>query len=279
MTDNSTARDARSRASRIREGIHNYLATLALIAEAWEKGDWRALGYSNWESYVDAEYGADRLRLPIEHRQKAVEELRLLGMSQRAIAATVGVSQEQVRRDLAQVTPNVSPEAKTSKVKGLDKKSYASTKPKATPKSKPQAEADAATSVAPVPEAKVEPPVPDPLVAIGHKPPQPDAVVEKKQLRATNQAKPEPLPGSTENNNAVDRSDPEVELRAWRKAFLKAIKQGKRPMSFTDTDVAEKADDECFEELSRLAASLADFVGRLESKRPKKVPPLRLVAS
>lgn len=91
---------ARSRASRIRDGIHNYLATLGDIARAWEDGDWQHLKYESWDAYVDGEFGEERLRLPKEYRQKAVQELRLAGMSQRAIAKAVNEPRHVVRGDL-----------------------------------------------------------------------------------------------------------------------------------------------------------------------------------
>jgi len=118
------ARFARQRAGQIRQGMRDYLKTLALIKEAWDERDWLALGYESWQSYVDGEFGAERLGLTPAHRRKAVEELRLAGMSQRAIGATLGVSQETVRRDLSGGDTFVSPEAIT----GVDGKAYAATK-------------------------------------------------------------------------------------------------------------------------------------------------------
>jgi hypothetical protein len=112
---------ARARAGRIRQGIHGYLETLAEISQAYAERDWLSLGYADWQSYVDEEFGADRLRLPPEHRQKAVTELRLAGMSQRAIGTVLGVSQKTVDRDLDSGESNDSPE----RVTGADGKTYA----------------------------------------------------------------------------------------------------------------------------------------------------------
>lgn len=112
---------ARARASKIRTGIVGYLETLAVIAEAWKQNDWDTLGYDSWAAYVESEFGADRLRIPAAHRQKAVNELRLTtDMSNRAIAQAVGVSPTQVRRDLTSGGTDVPPEA----VRGADGKSY-----------------------------------------------------------------------------------------------------------------------------------------------------------
>ncbi|AYF32172.1 hypothetical protein CSH63_32990 [Micromonospora tulbaghiae] len=115
---------ARARAERIRQGIHTYLETLAEIALAWERRDWQVLGYPSWQAYVDGEFGADRLKMPVEHRQKAVTELRLSGMSQRAIGTVLGVDQATVKRDL-DAAGDVGPAA----VRGADGKTYASTRP------------------------------------------------------------------------------------------------------------------------------------------------------
>lgn len=125
LTERSTEDAARARAERIRAGIHNYLETLAEIALAWERRDWQVLGYADWPAYVDGEFGADRLRLPAEHRQRAVAELRLAGMSQRAIATAVGVDQATVQRDLARGDASASP----AEVRGVDGKTYAPTRP------------------------------------------------------------------------------------------------------------------------------------------------------
>lgn len=122
--DRAALTAARARAGRIRQGIHNYLETLAEIAAAYAARDWDALGYADWDSYVDEEFGASRMRLPVEHRQKAVTELRLAGMSQRAIGSALGVDQKTVSNDLrpAAGEENSSPAAVT----GIDGKTYRS---------------------------------------------------------------------------------------------------------------------------------------------------------
>lgn len=127
---------ARATASQIRQGIHNYLSTLALIDRAWREGHWKVLGYADWQGYVDGEFGEQRLRLPAEHRRKAVEELRLSGMSNRAIAATVGTDERTVRRDLAGAA-NAAPE----EIKGTDGKTYASSRPSHPDASRGEADA------------------------------------------------------------------------------------------------------------------------------------------
>lgn len=91
---------ARARAGRIREGMRNYIATLGEIFAAWNDADWTVLGYTSWAEYVDAEFGAERVRLPADQRKKAVEELRLAGMSTRAIGTTLGVNRSTVQKDI-----------------------------------------------------------------------------------------------------------------------------------------------------------------------------------
>lgn len=148
-------RTARQRAGKIREGIHNYLETLALIQQAWEERDWVTLGYDDWDQYVETEFSDARLRLPAEHRQKAVVELRLAGMSQRAISSTLGVSQPTVSRDLAGdsfESPGL-PENAT----GLDGKRYAATQP-----ARRSAPAVAPTAVEPEPDRPEWTPVEEP---------------------------------------------------------------------------------------------------------------------
>jgi hypothetical protein len=117
--DKAALREANARAHRIRAGIASYLTTLADVAAAYRERDWHTLGYADWSAYVEGEFSAQRMRLTPEHRQKAVEELRLAGLSQRAIGTALGVSQETVRRDLSGDS-NVSPDA----VRGIDGKVY-----------------------------------------------------------------------------------------------------------------------------------------------------------
>ncbi len=126
---------ARARASRIRMGIHSYLETLGDIASAYAERDWVTLDYADWQSYVDGEFGAERLRLPPAHRQKAIEELRLAGMSTRAIGTAIGVSEGTVRNDLSgSGAQNYAPEP----VMGLDGKTYpARSEPEPTPEPPP----------------------------------------------------------------------------------------------------------------------------------------------
>lgn len=153
MTAVAVARFARQRAGQIRQGMRDYLKTLALIKEAWDQRDWEALGYHDWQTYVDGEFGADRLGLSAEHRQKAVAELRMAGMSNRAIGAALGVSHPTVINDLRSGGQDLPP----AKVTGSDGKQYPATMPQR------QEIADAITkgideAIANKPEPPVAPP-------------------------------------------------------------------------------------------------------------------------
>jgi hypothetical protein len=120
---------AQRRAERIRLGMYNFIVTRREIAAAYAERDWVTLGYASFDAYVDSEFGEDRLRLSPEERREAVAELRLTGMSQRAIGSALGVDQKTVSNDLRAGEENSSPAAIT----GTDGKTYASTRPTPTP--------------------------------------------------------------------------------------------------------------------------------------------------
>lgn len=126
MTELATREVAASRAAHIRAGIGAYLTTLAHISTAYAQRDWAALGYESWDAYVNGEYSEHRLKLSPEHRQKAVAELRLAGMSTRAIGSALGVDAKTVRNDLNPGGENSPPAAP---VTGADGKSYAPSRP------------------------------------------------------------------------------------------------------------------------------------------------------
>lgn len=258
MSKDVALNEARSRAGQIRDGILGYLRTLAVIAEAWEKQDWQTLGYADWAAYVDGEFGEARLRLPREHREKAVRELRLLGMSQRAIASALGVAQDTVRAALAedQVNGTVhledSPAEPPARVRGTDGKTYAASRPAREPSPagpEPAEEVELADG-----EGDEEAAPPDRMPAVAH------------DAEAFRSALDEHVP------------DPDEPLRKWRIAFLKAIGQGRTPLQFADVDVATKADEECLAELRSFATSVQSFLDRVEANRPKPVRSLRVVS-
>lgn len=96
-----------------------------------------ALGYPSWTAYLLDVFGDEPLRLARDVRQELVAELAAQGMSSRAIAPIVGVTDRQVRNDIAGgndfppveqivihvdgATGEVQPERE---VTGLDGKSY-----------------------------------------------------------------------------------------------------------------------------------------------------------
>lgn len=93
----------------------------ALLAEAKQAEIHTALGFTTWTAYV-ADVASQWPAESVEQRRQAVALLSREGMSQRAIATAVGVSQKTVDRDLDQVSHDDSPEPAT--VTGLDGKTY-----------------------------------------------------------------------------------------------------------------------------------------------------------
>ena len=97
------AREALQRAEKIRAGMVSYHKTRELIIEAWHARDWSTLGYDSWDSYINGEFDSLLVKLTTKERRESVEAFRLEGMSQRAIANSVGASQSTVQRDLASI--------------------------------------------------------------------------------------------------------------------------------------------------------------------------------
>lgn len=81
----------------------NYRAVLPMIREAIEKRDDLALGYRSPGDYVSDRFGQSLAGLGIEVRRAVVGELTEAGLSTRAIAPVVGVTDRQVRYDVQQV--------------------------------------------------------------------------------------------------------------------------------------------------------------------------------
>jgi hypothetical protein len=71
-----------------------------LIAQAYTRRAWKALGYDSWDSYVFTEFDGLPLRLPRKNRIEMVCALRKQRLSERAIASVAGVSQSTIRDDL-----------------------------------------------------------------------------------------------------------------------------------------------------------------------------------
>jgi len=95
---------------------------LPLIKEAFEGRADVALGYQSWAEYCDAELRG--LRIPIQERREAVQELREAGMDQRSIGAALGVSQKTVDRDLDKVESDESTDSSNERTSMSAGRSY-----------------------------------------------------------------------------------------------------------------------------------------------------------
>lgn len=71
------------------------------ITEAYRRRAWASLGYESWETYCAAEFSETRLWASVEERHQQTLKLREAGMSQRAIAAVLGVSKGTVHSELS----------------------------------------------------------------------------------------------------------------------------------------------------------------------------------
>jgi hypothetical protein len=69
-----------------------------------------ALGYESWDTYCTVEFGSLRLRLPREERAEMVCSLRQSGLSNRAIASAIGISEGTVRNDQKSAAQNYAPD-------------------------------------------------------------------------------------------------------------------------------------------------------------------------
>ena len=96
--------------SEFRSAVAHHERGWRLVAEAIKAGGHAALGYRSASEHMEHEFAEVLAGLDASARRVAVHELSALGMSTRAIAPVVGVSQQHVSRDLRQVTPQVSPE-------------------------------------------------------------------------------------------------------------------------------------------------------------------------
>lgn len=83
----------------------NYRMVLPMIREAIEKRDDIALGYRSPGDYVSDRFGQSLAGLGVEVRRAVVGELTEAGLSTRAIAPVVGISNKTVHEDQRRVTP------------------------------------------------------------------------------------------------------------------------------------------------------------------------------
>lgn len=132
----------------------NIEQVMPLIREALTREAWKPLGYSGATAYVSERFAGAFGRLPAAVRQPIVSELSSAGMSTRAIAPIVGVSNKTVHQDmqvLPRVTPGPTPEfvdtrtgeirdepaPKPATVTGMDGKQYTRPMPPETPAPRP----------------------------------------------------------------------------------------------------------------------------------------------
>lgn len=104
----------------------NYLAVMPLIREAVARNAHAVLGYPSPGAYIKDRFGESLAKLGAELRREVVRELSSAGLSTRAIAPVVGVSNKTVHQDL-QVLPGVTPDAEQDErvpVVGIDGKTY-----------------------------------------------------------------------------------------------------------------------------------------------------------
>lgn len=238
MTDLASTSNARIRAERIRLGIHSYVTTRKDIADAYRERDWDTLGYQSWESYVEAEFSEARLRLSPDDRREAVAELRLSGLSQRAIGAALGVDQKTVSNDLRALSTEENSSVQPERITSLDGR-----------------ERPATRTVPQSPEPKPEPVMPPRST--------PDATDPVANVAA---ALDKYVP------------DPDAPARAWRGQFHGLLKAPHDFLVRCDADqIAQYAEDQDVETLRLLADSYSILYRRVLAKRGGNITPLRRV--
>lgn len=88
----------------VKSSVEKAKASLEEAAEqiVWqiENQAWIVLGYSDWNEMREAEYGGAAFMVPRHDRPELTARMRRAGLSTPEIAATAGVSDDTVRRDL-----------------------------------------------------------------------------------------------------------------------------------------------------------------------------------
>jgi hypothetical protein len=92
------------------------------LAEVWSERGWLAIGYDSFQAMCDDRLGGMVLSLPRAERREVVGEMRQRGMSTRAIASAIGVTDMTVRRDLDSTATNVAVD-QPERITGLDGRS------------------------------------------------------------------------------------------------------------------------------------------------------------
>jgi predicted XRE-type DNA-binding protein len=126
-----TIDEARSLDTSLRSEAHTVARSMielkSLIEAARERQIHSLLGFTSWTAYIADVVSKEMDVLPRDDRQQIVALMSGEGMSQRAIADALGVSQSTVRDD---VSRNYSPGLPGEVITGLDGKSYPAQKPK-----------------------------------------------------------------------------------------------------------------------------------------------------
>lgn len=112
------AAEASRRADVIRAGLTNYAATMDKITEAYQRQDWKALGYESFNAYAGGEFGEARVKLTPEHRAQILPAFLAVGMSKRGAAAALGVDEKTIRNDL-RGADNSAPKKKSPLVEAM----------------------------------------------------------------------------------------------------------------------------------------------------------------
>lgn len=123
----------------------NLEQVLPLIGEALTRDAWKALGYASPTAYVSERFAGALTRLSPDVRRPVVAQLSAAGMSTRAIAPVVGVTQRQVSTDVrSDFSPTPappisdetsapsapSPASVPTKIIGMDGKEYSRPEPR-----------------------------------------------------------------------------------------------------------------------------------------------------
>jgi hypothetical protein len=112
-----------------------YTTVMPLIREAITRRAWSALGYRSPGEYASTQFGDALAKLDPAMRREVVRELTDAGLSTRAIAPIVGVSNKTVHQDRSGVTRgNTSPQTPEPAAGGEASPGSGQTTPPPTPK-------------------------------------------------------------------------------------------------------------------------------------------------
>jgi hypothetical protein len=127
--------EAKIRASYIKSELGSIAesrdSVLHLVECAKEARDHELLGYPSWTAYVAAEFGSELAELRRDDRRDVVAVLSETGMSTRAIASVVGVSNSTVHEDIKVIDSTVRrSNSRPATVTSLDGRERPATQPK-----------------------------------------------------------------------------------------------------------------------------------------------------